>query len=305
VHFWLGLCVYVGYIESRFYNPLPCCKLFFTKHQPCHHQVGYGGLGEVKVSNNVGKALEDVIGCSSLNSVFTCTDTLRTPEDACAKDSTCRNIDINSIKGEDTCSNIHNGICLLNNMEIRITSHQWLELFAKYDILDLQSELSRVDLTQKIDGVYEYNDYNSKDLYKLLSSSSDHFFKYLISIGLTEAVVMNVNGDVIRDQYATIRKNRRGIENVGEKLDLDTEHYLISETLERFLITLSGSPSTSVNKNGNNNLESIPRNFSMYLHNEEYQNHNDYERMIDADYNTCLVAANYYYPGNLILHLLF
>lgn len=255
--------------------------------------------------SNSGKVLEGVIGYSSLNRLFTCTDTPRVPEDACTNDSTCRNIDIKSNKGDNTCSNISNGTCSLNNMEIKMNSHQWLELFAKYDLLNLQSELSKVDFTQKVDGVYEYNNYNSNDLYKLLSSSSDQFFKYLISVGLTEVVVMNINEDVIRNQYVTVRKKRKRIESRDEEIDLDVEHHLISEMLKRFFITLSGSPSNSVNKNGNNNLESIPRNFSKYIDNEEYQDDNDYERMRDADYNTCLVAAHYYYPGNLILHLLF
>jgi TPR repeat protein len=242
-------------------------------------------LDEVKMVEG-GRILDDLIGGSLSSGLSTCAD------------SSLRHIDTNIENG--TC-NI-DGTCSLNSMEIKMSSHQWLELFAKYDILNLQSELRQVDQTQKRDGVYDYkyDGYDSNDLYELLRSSSEHFFHYLISLGLTEAAVANIHEDIRRNQYVTVRKNKRRIDrSVSGERDLDTEHILISEMLDRFLMTPSGSPSSSscpsVFKISNNILKSSHTNSSMYLH-SEHPKLGNYKNMRDADYNPCLVATNYYFP---------
>lgn len=236
-----------------------------------------------------GKILDDLMGDSLLSGLSTCAY------------SSLRNIDTNLENGTCSISAI-DGTCSLDSIGIKMSSHQWLELFAKYDILNLQSELRQVDQSKKSDGVYDcsYDDYDRNDLYELLRSSSEHFFRYLISLGLTEAAVSNIHEDIRRNQNVTVRKNRRRIDSLvrGER-DLDTDSFPISEMLDKFLMTLSGSRSSSacpsVYEISNDILKLSHKDSSMYLH-SKYQKLENYKNMRDDDYNTCLVATNYYFP---------
>jgi hypothetical protein len=44
---WLGLCVYVGWIEISFCNPLSCCNLYLSKDRHhCYYHHHYHPIGQ-------------------------------------------------------------------------------------------------------------------------------------------------------------------------------------------------------------------------------------------------------------------
>lgn len=265
----------------------------------------------------------DVLGDSSLDTLLNCADSgiSRGNDYGCCNvgnnDGTCsgtsRNSDTDNIEMDHSYHNVDNdGTCLANDVdnisEVKLTSQQWLVLFAKYDLSDLQSELQKVD-PDAYD--HKYKDYHSDDLYELLGGSRQHFFNYLVSVGLTASVVLNIQEESFRNRFVTVRKKNREvlIQSIQNSMgnSPDSEHSQVSEMIDSFLCSSSGSPassscsSPSIDKGCNNDLKATQRNTSEHNCDVEYNQHNDHGRMRNDDYNTCLRATSYYFPG-IILH---